>query len=274
VTRDEPAARKVVSPDGTEIAYWATGEGSPLVLVHGTTSNHTTWDQLVPHLQGRLTLYTIDRRGRGASSDAAEYDLAREFEDIAAVVDHVAAISGVNVALLGHSFGGLCAYGAAQRTPHVRRLALYEGWPTPDPEIVAAPGEVIDQVESRLAAGDLDAALEVYYREVVHMSDAEIREYRKQSSWWQPRATAAHTIVREERATRQAVFDPEAAGNLAIPVLLLVGADSPDSLEGDPESLAAALPDARIDVLEGQGHLAHSLAPELFAERVSRFLHA
>lgn len=39
---------RAVSDDGTAIAYWTAGEGRPLVLVHGATSNHTTWDALLP----------------------------------------------------------------------------------------------------------------------------------------------------------------------------------------------------------------------------------
>lgn len=67
-----------VSPDGTKIAYWTTGGGPPLVLVHGTASHHTTWDRLVPHLAPHATVHPMDRRGRGASDDGSAYDLMRE----------------------------------------------------------------------------------------------------------------------------------------------------------------------------------------------------
>src|SRR5712692_2003132 len=69
-----------------------------------------------------FTVWTLDRRGRGASGDATAYALERECEDIAAVID---AIGGA-VHVLGHSFGGLCALEAALLTPHLGRLILYE----------------------------------------------------------------------------------------------------------------------------------------------------
>lgn len=69
----------------------------------------------------------MDRRGRGASGDGPVYHLGREFEDVAAVVDAVAAAAGSAVNVLGHSFGGLCAFGGATLTANVRRLVLYEG---------------------------------------------------------------------------------------------------------------------------------------------------
>jgi pimeloyl-ACP methyl ester carboxylesterase len=260
-----------VSRDGTIIAYWMTGQGPALVLVHGTVSNHTTLDPVLPLLEAHRTLYAIDRRGRGASGDTADYDLSREFEDIAAVVDLAAETSGAGVDLLGHSFGGVCAFGAARRTSHVRRLALYEGWPDPHPEIGAASDAVMDLIEQHLSAGDGDAALETFCREVVHMSDEELSRFRANAAWWQSRVEAAHTIVREDRAG-SAKLDPVEASELRIPVLLLVGTDSPDDLRGDPEAVVQVLPDARIEELEGQQHLAHALAPDLFARRLLAFL--
>jgi pimeloyl-ACP methyl ester carboxylesterase len=87
MTTDEAAVTRVQSRDGTEIAYWTTGHGPPLVVVHGTPADHTRWWPLLPHLERHFTVHAIDRRGRGASGDSPEYTLDREFEDVAAVVD-------------------------------------------------------------------------------------------------------------------------------------------------------------------------------------------
>src|SRR5580704_4521622 len=84
-------AREVSAPDSTQIAYWTAGSGSAIVLVHGTTSDHTTYNELVPHLAKRRTVVTFDRRGRGLSGDeGAVYDIEREFTDLAALADQVA----------------------------------------------------------------------------------------------------------------------------------------------------------------------------------------
>ncbi|HEY2942194.1 MAG TPA: alpha/beta fold hydrolase, partial [Vicinamibacteria bacterium] len=85
---------RVVSRDGTRIAYWTTGAGRPLVLVHGTTADHTRWRPLLPYLEPYATVHAIDRRGRGARDDAPDYEVTREFEDVAAVIDAVAEASG------------------------------------------------------------------------------------------------------------------------------------------------------------------------------------
>ncbi len=267
----ESALTRVVSRDGTEIAYWTSGDGPPLVLVHGTAGVHERFAPLLPYLEPHATLHVMDRRGRGASGDAPDYDLAREFEDVAAVVDAIAKASGSAVDVYGHSYGGNCAFGAALLTRNVRRLVLYEGWPPVTPELLAFPPEVEERLEALVAAGDREAALETFMREGVKVSEDEIGAIRAQPTW-PARVAAVHTITREIRAFFDHTFDPEQAAKIAVPVLVLTGAESPDEIKDDPEAVAAALPDARIAVLEGQQHLADVLAPEHFAEHVLAFL--
>lgn len=90
----ESTLSTVDSRDGTKIGYWTSGQGPPLVLVHGMTADHTRWAPLLPYLEPKFTVHAIDRRGRGASEDGRDYELKREFEDVAAVVDALAAASG------------------------------------------------------------------------------------------------------------------------------------------------------------------------------------
>ena len=113
---DDVAMLPVTSRDGTELGVWVSGQVPPLVLVHGTTSDHTTWDAVRPHLEPHVMLYAVDRRGRGASGDGPDYELVREFEDVAAVVNAAAMQAGSAVDLMGRSFGGLAAWGAATVT--------------------------------------------------------------------------------------------------------------------------------------------------------------
>ena len=83
---------------------------------------------------------------------------------------------------------------------------------------------------------------------------------------------AAHTITRESRVEEAARFDPEQAARITVPPLMLVGGDSPDFLTAGVDTVAAALPDARIMVMEGQQHIAIDLIPEVFADHVLTFL--
>jgi pimeloyl-ACP methyl ester carboxylesterase len=262
----------VASPDGTMIAVFISGEGRPLIAVPGTTSDHTTWRLVLPLLEPHMTVHAVDRRGRGASGDGPDYSLAMEYADVAAVVDAAASAAGSPVDLLGHSYGGNVAFGAATLTANVRKLVLYEGWPTPNIAHRTVSPEAMGHLESLLAQGQPEHMLETFYREIVRMSEEEISGIKKAPSW-PARVAAARTVPRELRAFGAQAFDPGRAAKITVPVLLLAGADSPDEIKADPEVVAAALPDARIGVLEGQAHIAHLTGPQSFAETVLSFLH-
>lgn len=262
---------RVVSGDGTEIAYYTSGDGPPLLLVHGTSAVHARFDPLLPYLEPHATVHVMERRGRGASGDAREYALERELEDVAALVDAIAEASGSKVDVYGHSYGGECAFGAALLTDDIRSLVLYEGWPPVRPGKLKVPPEVADQLDAHVASGDREAALELFWRKVVKMAEQDLQALRAQPAW-PARVATVHTITRELRAFSDDVFDPQQAARITVPVLLLAGTDTPEELRDDPETVAHALPDARIAMLEGQQHVADVLAPEDFAGKVLAFL--
>jgi pimeloyl-ACP methyl ester carboxylesterase len=271
-TTDTQTMHRVASRDGTQIAFWSTGTGPPLVVVHGATADHTRWAPVLPYLNPYVTVHAMDRRGRGASGDAPGYDVTREFEDVAAVVDAVARDTGAPVDLLGHSSGGLCALGCAALTPHLRRLVLYE--PPADREAAASvPPPVQRRMEDLLARGAPESVLVTFFREVVQMPEHEFSRYRALPAW-RARVAAAHTLTRELRAVRERPFDPDSTRAITAPTLMLLGGDSPAFMQADTRTIADALPDARVSVLEGQQHIAIDLVPQVFAERVLAFLHA
>lgn len=82
----------VASADGTSLAVWVEGDGPAIVLVHGSIADHTTFASFVDVLGERATTFSMDCRGFGASGDAGSYAIERDFEDVAAVVDEVAAV--------------------------------------------------------------------------------------------------------------------------------------------------------------------------------------
>lgn len=184
----------VRSPDGVDLAVWVDGQGPPLVLVHGSIQDHTISAALVGDLRDDFTTYAMDRAGFGASGDHAEYSLAREFADVAAVVDQVAALTGRPVTLWGHSFGANCAMGAAELTRNISHLVLYE------PSLgLRYPMSWVDQVEQVVAAGDHETALVMLFRDLLEFTEEQIEELRAGPEW-AGRVATAPTIVREARA--------------------------------------------------------------------------
>ncbi len=257
----------VNSEDGTPIAYWRSGEGPPLVLVHGTAADHSRWRPVLPAFEQRFTVCAVDRRGRGGSSDSDDYAIEREFEDIAAVVDSL----GEPANVLGHSHGALCALGAALLTRNVRKLVLYEPPVNVATDEGNLPPGVIDRLEVLLEAGDRDGVVTTLVREVVGVPP-EVEEHMRSQPAWQARLSAAHTIPRELRASEAYRFDPERFGDLRVPALLLKGSESPPTFEEGEKAVAEALPNSRIVVMAGQGHVAMDTGTDLFTTEVLRFL--
>ncbi|HEY3068896.1 MAG TPA: alpha/beta hydrolase [Gaiellaceae bacterium] len=252
----------VTSSDGTRIGYQRSGEGPPLVLVHGTTSAHWGFRFLAPALVDRFSLYALDRRGRGESGDQAEYAIEQEFEDVAAVVDSI----HEPAALFGHSYGATVALGAAIVARNLHRLVLYE----PAPGVSGVPSRDVERIEDLVARDERDEALVHAFRSF-GLTPEELDQLRA-SPTWSARVAAAHTVAREVRAEEAYRVDPERFRNVAIPALLLLGEESPDWAREGTERIRAVLPDARVAILRGQGHMAIMTAPELVAEEVARFL--
>ncbi|HEU4319772.1 MAG TPA: alpha/beta hydrolase [Acidimicrobiia bacterium] len=255
----------VRSADGTVLSVHTSGHGPALLLVHGTSADHTRWSGVAPELEKRFSVFYMDRRGRGDSGDGPSYHVMREAEDVASVVEAI----GQPVRILGHSYGALCAMEAALLTDEIARMVLYEP-PIPTGVTMYADG-VPDRMQGLLDAGEPERALEVFFREVVRMPEEELDAYRR-LPMWQQRIKLAPTIPREMAIDRTYVFEPEKFAGLDIPVGLYLGGDSPELFRSAVATAEAALPNATIVVLPGQQHVAMDTDPDLFLREVFRFL--
>ncbi len=260
----------VTSRDGTPIAIFSSGSGPPLVLVHGATADHTTFRVVGPLLAESFTVHAIDRRGRGASGDGASYAIEREFEDVAAVAGMLAAGSKGAVDVVGHSYGGRCALGAALLTDAVGRVVSYEGAPTPSGISYHPPG-IEARLRALLEAGDRDGALALFLGEVVGMPAEALDAYRADPVW-PIRSAAAGTILRELEAEADPGASVEALGAVRQPVLQILGGDSLPVFREATMALDARLADGRIVVIDGARHAAHHTHPDAFVEAVRAFL--
>ncbi len=223
-----------------------------------------------PTFAERRLVIAIDRRGRGASGDQLPYAIEREYEDLAAVVDWLSGETGGPVDVVGHSFGGRVGLGAARLTHSLRRLVVYEGAP-------AAPGQayqdpaMLARFDALEAKGDLDGLMAGFMSEVVGLSPEGVAAYRE-SPTWPIRAAASPTALRELRAEAGRDAGAEHLGEIRIPVLQLVGGDSPRVFTDGIQALEAILADGRIVVLPGQRHAAHHTDPAGFVAAVETFL--
>lgn len=260
----------IESGDGTQIAVERSGRGAPLVLVHGATVDHTAWDAVVPLLRDRYTVFAMDRRGRGQSGDADEYDPDREVTDIAAVLDVVRDEMGHPADLVGHSSGAVLALEATHRAPEaVRRLVLYEPPLYVDP--YSAPSGLPGRLRAALSDGDREGALTLFLREGPEWPDAQLDRLRATPQWGAMLALA-YTTPYDADIVYDYTLDDIRAARIATPTLVLLGEHSPARQRAACEAVAEAVPGARLATLPGQEHTAMYTAPQLLARTLADFL--
>jgi pimeloyl-ACP methyl ester carboxylesterase len=259
----EPLLERITSDDGTSIAIWRSGEGPPLIALHGVTIDHTAWDGVRPRLEHR-TLLAVDRRGHGASGEGtADYSLTDEVADLLAVAAHL----DTPVDVVAHSYGGLVALEAALISDRINRLIVYEPSIDDEPEfpgVVARVTELVRRGEAEQAAVTL----------LVERSDVppEAVEAVRELPLWPILLRGVQVLPREGATVVAYRFDPSRFQRLATPTLVLVGEESPGWRREAMTRLQAALSNAELRVLAGQGHLATHTAPDLLAEEIVTFL--
>ncbi|MGH3157715.1 MAG: alpha/beta fold hydrolase [Streptosporangiaceae bacterium] len=240
--------RKVVSRDGTTIAYEKAGDGPPIVLLNGAFREHTIFDSLVPELAPHCTAYVYDRRGRGDSGDAPAYAVEREIEDLEAVI----AAAGGQAVVFGGSCGANLALKAALAGAPITKLALHEplyrvqGYPKP-------PDEFTGILRALLAGDKRSEAAEYFLAEVVGLAAEVITRWRNGPRWI-TNETNAHTLF----------YDTAICGDFDVPVqrlaafrtpTLVINSDSTsDWLRAAARQTAAALPNGWGMQLPGSWH--------------------
>jgi pimeloyl-ACP methyl ester carboxylesterase len=243
------------------------------LLVHGTTSDHATFDELVPFLRPARTVYLYDRRGRGRSGDAdGPYRIDLEVADLIAVLDSIRAEHDEPVDLLSHSFGAFIALGALGVLGGRRDYRGITGLIAYSPGFGAAyPPGALDRVAEVINGGDPDAALSLVFREVIGMPDDDI-QVLKDSPVWQARVSSAWSVVRECQADEAFLRDHQSTlGAIATPVLVLSGEVNNADKKDVAIRTEALVPGATLETLAGEGHAAHHTAPGALAEHSLAF---
>jgi pimeloyl-ACP methyl ester carboxylesterase len=254
------------SRDGTIVGYETSGTGPPLVLVHGSAVDRRCWAPVLPTLAERFTVHAMDRRGRGRSArEGGPYAIEREGEDVAAVAE----AAGRDVFLVGHSYGALCSLHAATVTGAIGRLVLYEPPITTPWREVASPG-TLARLREIAAAKDHDRLLEAVFRDLIRLSQRQVDALRGARRFWAACLDNAPPLVRESESVPR-IEDCARFAGIGVPVRLLVGEASPPYQRPTADALARLVPGAEVVELPGQGHMAMSGDPVLFAKALFAF---
>jgi pimeloyl-ACP methyl ester carboxylesterase len=262
---------QVTSRDGTTIAYDRLGDGPAVILVGGAFVDRSENAPLASELAERFTTLNYDRRGRGASGDTPPYALQCEIEDLEALVVEV----GGSAHLYGVSSGGALVLEASAAGVAVDRIAVYE---VPYDLADDAPRrhrEYVARLEGFLAEGRRGEAAELFMR-LAGASDEMVAGARS-SPMWPGLEAIAHTLVYDAACLGDSRPPTDRLARITRPTLVATGGASPDSFVaggGDffaraADAIAAAIPRAQRQTIEGQTHLAD---PEVLAPVLERFL--
>lgn len=255
----------VKSKDGTTIAYETTGSGPPLVLVDGALCYRDCGPSrpLADQLAGHFTVITYDRRGRGESGDAGPYAVEREVEDLEALIE----AAGGSAHLYGISSGGALALDAAKRDIGVDRLAVYEAPFILDDSRPPIDRDYVSRLNGFLVAERPGDAVRLFMRQV-GVPAFFVKLMRFMPAWSKLKG-AAHTLP-YDAAVMQGTQDgrPLPAGrwsDVTVPTLVVAGGKSDAWMHHGMRELADALPNVRLETLEGQNHMVKpkALAPML-----------
>lgn len=110
--------------NGIDLYYEKTGEGKPLILLHGNGEDHKIFDKLTDGLKKQYTIYAIDSRGHGNSTKVKALDYDSMAEDIAGFI---VALQLEKPILYGFSDGGILGLMIAFRHPELLSKLIVSG---------------------------------------------------------------------------------------------------------------------------------------------------
>ena len=256
---------KVISKDGTPIAVERSGNGPALVLVDGAMCSRAfgPMPPLAKQLASHFTVYHYDRRGRGDSGNGFTYDVQREIDDLAAVVQ----LAGGSAMVFGISSGAALAAEAARQLRGIRKLALYEAPYVIDDTHAPLPPGFIAETKALVAAGDRSGAVKKFMRYVGTPWFAVL--VMPLLPFWKKLTAIAHTLSNDLEIIAPhhtgTPFPDDKWSAVTIPVLVMAGGKSPAYMQNAMRAWAKTFPNAVHRTLAGQTHMVKQdvLAPAL-----------
>jgi pimeloyl-ACP methyl ester carboxylesterase len=254
---------------GMHVVHDGPRQAPPLLLIHGSGASGGFWNPVVPALAGHHHVIRVDLPGCGQSPPAPSYDVPVQAGRVAAVLDDLGLR---HLTVVGHSSGGYIATALAEQRPDlVRSLALISTGPSidsllPQPvlfRVLLAPpfGPLL---WSRRSDAMIRRGIGVTCARPVDIPDDLVADLRGTTYRAFRRVLRRNTAYITERSV------PERLAALEVPVLVIFGAADP---RWEPSSAHRydAVPNARVELLPGVGHVPFFEAPEATSELLLGF---
>ena len=262
--------------NGVNLYYELHGEGEPLVLVHGSWVDASSWALVLPALSESFSVLIYDRRGHSRSEQPeGQGSIDEDGDDLAALIEE---LDLAPAHVVTNSFGGSVALRLATRRGDLfRSLACHEPplWgvladDAASQGVLEESARNFEAVAEQIAAGDHEGAARYFIDNVVFGPGAW-------ESVLPPEARAvlvqnAPTFLDEIRDPDVLQVDQAALGRLEMPVRLTNDPQSPPLFGRVIDRLRELIPHATHETMEGATHAPHVAAPERYVELTKRVL--
>jgi pimeloyl-ACP methyl ester carboxylesterase len=251
--------QKVISKDGTPIAYDQSGSGPAVILISGGPNDRSANAPLADLLAQQFTVINYDRRGRGNSGDTLPYAVERELEDLEALIN----AAGGSAFVYGTSSGAAFAIVAAARGLNIKKLALWEPPFIIEGSRPPVPTDYKQQLIEMVSSNRRGDAMEFFLTQMVGMP-AEFVAPMRHAPFWADMEKMAHVIIYEADVMGDYSLPTERLASISVPTVVIDGGQSPWLTLGAEET-AKALPNAQRRTLDNQPHNvdAAAIAPVL-----------
>jgi pimeloyl-ACP methyl ester carboxylesterase len=268
-----------VEIDGTSLECLERGRGEPVVLVHGSASDHRTWRRQLEVLGSEFRTIAYSRRYHWPNQPiaaGADYSMPEHVDDLAAVVRTLGAAPAH---LVGHSYGAFVCLLLAVRQPDLVRslvlteppavtlfvhvpprplelLALLLGRPRTALAVLRFGATGIGPATRAVRRGDLEGGMRIFGRAVLGPEAyARLSEARREQ-------IRANSIAAEFLGSGFAPLAADEVRAVRAPTLLVTGERSPRLFHCVIDRLAELLPRARRVEIPGASHIVHEDALE------------
>lgn len=274
----------------TVVAYQETGQGDPVVLVHGGVSDLRTWSHQFQTLGKKHRTIVYSRRyalPNDPIGNEADDPIQTHVADLASLVS---ALDATPSHIVGHSWGGLVALLLAMQRPQLVRslvlieppaLTLFVDMPPKPTQLLSLlfrkPGAVaaivklgataMGPAEKAFRRGDDDAAIRAFGHGVLGKHRFHTLSKERYAQVWDNRGPDRAQMLGSGFPS----LSTEDVAHIDLPVLLICGNESPAVFRHLSQYLLELLPDARLQMIEGASHMVQEDEPEEFNQAVLSF---
>lgn len=256
--------------NGAELEWRDQGEGDALLLIHGFPLNSAMWGAQLTTLSADWRVIAPDLRGFGASDSGDEPVFGMDLlaRDLAALLDHLAVERAI---VCGLAMGGYVAFEFfRQFRDRVRALVLCDTRAGCDsPETQRARGTLAERVLAENTTQPVVDGLlpRLVCSRTTRKNPGTVALVRAMMQEGQPESVARMLQGMVNRVDSEPMLR-----DIDVPTLIIVGSDDIITNRGQAEMLARGIRGARLEIVEGSGHLPPVEQPDEFNQILAQFL--